>query len=117
MTVQIPQAKREAIFGEYFRFQDKIAKVAEKEHKAQLRRRRYVLDAFGKWLDKTPRDQVEAFLETLSGASSAADSNRIADYLTQLPPEPAAPTSPSPAAPQASPREKPKESAADSKGD
>ncbi|AQS49305.1 hypothetical protein BMG03_17030 [Thioclava nitratireducens] len=88
MTVQIPQTKRDAIFNEYCRIQDKITKVAEKEHKAQLRRRRYVLDAFGKWLDKAPRSEVETFLETLSDASSVADSKRIADYLNSLPPEP-----------------------------
>ncbi|MEX1661381.1 hypothetical protein AB4874_06915 [Thioclava sp. 15-R06ZXC-3] len=115
MTVQIPQSQQERIFQKYLSLQNKVAQVAEKEHKAQLRRRRYVIDAFGKWLDKTPRDQVETFLETLSGASSAADSKRIADYLAQLLPEPEAPTSPSPAAPQASTREKPKESAVDNK--
>lgn len=85
MTVQIPQSKRDAIFNEYCRIQDKITKVAEKEHKAQLRRRRYVLDAFGKWLDKASRSEVETFLETLSDASSVADSKRITDYLTNLP--------------------------------
>lgn len=90
MTVQIPQSKRDAIFNEYCRIQDKITKVAEKEHKAQLRRRRYVLDAFSKWLDKAARSEVDAFLETLSDASSAADTKRIADYLTSLPPEPEA---------------------------
>jgi len=92
MTVQIPQTQQDRFFQQHLSLQNKVANAAEKEHKAQLRRRRYVLDAFGKWLDKTPRDEVESFLETLSGTSSAADSKRIADYLAQLPPEPAAPS-------------------------
>ncbi|KEO54123.1 hypothetical protein [Thioclava pacifica] len=115
MTVQIPQTQQDRIFQQYLNLQNKVAQVAEKEHKAQLRRRRYVLDAFGKWLDKAPRSEVEAFLKALSEASCAADSKRIADYLAKLPPEPEATTPASPPAPRASTTEKPQERPADPK--
>ncbi|OWY10823.1 hypothetical protein B6V74_01995 [Thioclava sp. F42-5] len=117
MTVQIPQTQQDRIFQQYLNLQSKVAQVAEKEHKAQLRRRRYVLDAFGKWLDKAPRSEVETFLEALSEASGTADSKRIADYLSKLPPEPEATAPVSSPAPQASATEKPQERPADRKSD
>ncbi|OWY07216.1 hypothetical protein [Thioclava sp. IC9] len=113
MTVQIPQTQQDRIFQQYLNLQNKVAQLAEKEHKAQLRRRRYVLDAFGKWLDKAPRSEVGVFLETLSEASSSADSKRIADYLAKLPLEPEAPASAPATAPKLSSREKPQGGEAD----
>lgn len=115
MTVQIPQTQQDRIFQQYLNLQNKVAQVAEKEHKAQLRRRRYVLDAFGKWLDKAPRSEVVAFLEALSEASGAADSKRIEDYLSKLPLEPEAPAPVPATTPKPSTREKPQEGEADRK--
>lgn len=115
MTVQIPQSKQDRILKQYLSLQNKVAQAAEKEHRAQLRRRRYVLDAFGKWMDKAPREEVTAFLETLSEASSPADKKRIADYLAKLPPEPEEPAPASAAATQPSNAEKPQERGSDRK--
>ncbi|MFC2970145.1 hypothetical protein [Acidimangrovimonas pyrenivorans] len=87
MTVHIPQKQQDALYSQYLRFQSKVAGVAEKEHKAQLKRRRHVLDAFGKWLDAAPRVEILSFLERLSEVATVADRKRIAAYLEHLPEE------------------------------
>lgn len=87
MTLQLPQKKQDALYAQYLRLQTKVASAAEKEHKVQLRRRRYVVDAFGKWLDTASRAEVVPFLERLAEAATTADRKRIEDFLASLPQE------------------------------
>ena len=73
MTLHQSARAQSAIKKASARFQSAVVSIAEKEQKAQLKRRGHVLQAFGKWLDTAPR------------AATAADRKRITDYLAGLP--------------------------------
>ncbi len=87
MTVHISEQKQDALYTQFMRFQTKVVSITEKEHKAQLKRRRYVTEAFGKWLDTAPQAETDRFLAALAEAGTAADRKRIADYRENLPAE------------------------------
>lgn len=85
MTVHQSTRAQSAIEKASARFQAAVVSATEKEQKARLKRRSYVLQAFGKWLDTAPQAQTKQFLGALSEAATAADRKRIADYLAGLP--------------------------------
>mgnify|MGYP000568846225 CR=1 FL=1 len=85
MTVHQSTRAQSAIEKASARFQAAVVSATEKEQKARLKRRSYVLQAFGKWLGTAPQAQTRPFLDLLSEAASVADRKRIADYLAGLP--------------------------------